>query len=125
MLPPDNVVELNGLPENMINSRMCHAHSMTGHLNGMNVVLKSRLHIKTLLRRISPALPKLLGPVSTRIAETMDEIFPQDTDSWTTVEPLDKAVHCVSRAITLIAVGAPICDDPKLVRLTFEHIKDG
>lgn len=41
-----SVTELNRLPASIINSRMCHAYSMTGHLNGMNVVLKSNLHVK-------------------------------------------------------------------------------
>lgn len=96
---------------------------MTGHLNGMSVVLKSNLHVKTLLNRISPALPALLGPASTRMEETLYDVFPHESNSWTTIEPMDLVVRCVSRAITLAAVGQPICDDPGLVELLFAHTK--
>ncbi|CBF83089.1 hypothetical protein AN3256.2 [Aspergillus nidulans FGSC A4] len=122
VLPSESVTELNRLPASIINSRMCHAYSMTGHLNGMNVVLKSNLHVKTLLNRITPALPAFLGPASARMQATMQETFPS-VSSWTTIEPLDLVVGCVSRAITLAAVGEPWCDDTELVNLTFEHTK--
>ncbi|KAL4999869.1 cytochrome P450 [Aspergillus recurvatus] len=123
VLPPECVTELNRLPASGINSRMCHAFSMTGRLNGMNVVLKSNLHVKTLLNRITPALPALLGPASTRIQETMQDIFPNDSRCWTTIEPMDLIVRCVSRVIALAAVGEPVCDDPEFVDLIFEHTK--
>ena len=125
VVPVEFIPELNRLPQNMINSRMCHAYSMIGHLNGMNVVLETQLHVKTLLQRISPALPELLKPASARIGETINNIFPQETVTWSTVEPIDKVVYCVSRVMSLASVGTPVCDDPDLIRLTFEHTKHG
>lgn len=125
VVPVNFIPELNRLPQSMINSRMCHAHSMTGLLNGLDIVLKTQLHVKTLLQRISPALPDLLKPSSVRIEQAIDATFPQDTERWTMLEPIDKVVYCVSRAISLASTGSPACDNPDLIRLTFEHTKHG
>lgn len=98
---------------------------MIGHLNGMNVVLDTQLHVKTLLQRIGPAPPELLKPASGRIGDAISKVFAQETVDRSIVEPIDKVVYCVSRAISLTSVGTPVCDDQDLVRLTFEHTKDG
>ncbi|KAL4935323.1 hypothetical protein BDV06DRAFT_217511 [Aspergillus oleicola] len=121
VLPSECVAELNRLPASAINSRMCHAFSMTGHLNGMNIVLKSNLHVKTLLNRITPALPALLGPASTRMQDAVFDTFPKNKGCWTVIEPIDLIVRCVGRVISLVAVGEPVCDDLEFVNLMFEH----
>ena len=125
VLPSRFISELNKLPQTMINSRLCHAYSMTGHLNGMNIVLKTNLHVRVLHNRITSALPDLLKPVSARIGETIKSIFTQNTDSWNTVEPMDLVVYSVSRGVSLANVGAPLCDDPDFIRLICEHTKNG
>ncbi|KAF2187596.1 cytochrome P450 [Zopfia rhizophila CBS 207.26] len=121
VLPTRFITELNKLPQQMISSKKSHYISLTAYLNGMDVVLKTSHHVKLLLSRITPALPVLLKPASGRIQRTITEMFPQDTVKWTTVQPLDKVVHCISQAITLITFGEPVCDNPKLVRLCYEH----
>ncbi|ORY11854.1 cytochrome P450 [Clohesyomyces aquaticus] len=121
VVPAECIKELNKLPQEVCSSRVCHAYSMTGHLNGMDVVLKTNLHVRTILNRITPALPELLKPARTRIAETMSKVFPQDTRTWKVVKPVEEVVYCVSRVITLAAVGAPVCDDPNFIRLSFRH----
>jgi hypothetical protein len=98
---------------------------MVGHLNGMDVVLKTNLHVKTLLNRISPALPVMLWPAAARIEESLKTQFPQDVSSWTTIKPLEAVAHCVSRAMTLASVGEPTCDDPRFISTTLEHNKNG
>ena len=39
-------------------------------------------------------------------------MFPQNDDSWTIIEPINEVIYCVSRAITLVAVGEDVCDNP-------------
>ena len=91
----------------------------------MDVVLKTNHHVKMLLNRITPALPELLQPSRERIEETLYSLFPQKTDEWTAVKPVDKIVLCISRSITLAAFGPPTCDDPELVRTFMEHTRNG
>ena len=109
----------------MISSRRSHASTLLGHLNGMDVVLKTNHHVKMLLNRITPALPELLKPSQIRIEETLSRLFPQKTDVWTAVKPVDKIVLCISRSITLVTFGPPICDDPELVHTFMEHTRNG
>ncbi|KAF2478185.1 cytochrome P450 [Lindgomyces ingoldianus] len=118
VVPAECITELNRLPQNVCNSRICHAYSMTGHLNGMDVVLKTNLHVRTLLNRITPALPEIVKPARIRIAETMNKVFSQDTRNWKVVKPVEEVVYCVSRVITLASVGAPVCDDPEFILFT-------
>ena len=125
VLPPQFITELNGLPQNMISSRKSHASTLLGHLNGMDVVLKTNHHVKMLLNRITPALPELLKPSQVRIDQTLTRLFPQRSDVWTAVNPVDKIVLCISRSITLVTFGDPICDDPELVRTFMEHTRNG
>lgn len=125
VLAPHFITELNGLPQNMISSRKSHASTLLGNLNGMNVVLKTNHHVKMLLNRITPALPELLKPSQTRIEETLTSLFPQRTDAWTAVKPVDKVVLCISRGITVVTFGAPTCDDPELVRTFMLHTRNG
>ncbi|PYI10680.1 putative cytochrome P450 [Aspergillus sclerotiicarbonarius CBS 121057] len=104
VLPAECVTELNRLPRNILSSRQCHAITMMGHLNGMDVVLKTDLHVRLLLKTISPALPKLLRPASTRMAETMHAMFPQDTEAWTVTEMADRLACCVERGLAFLVM---------------------
>jgi hypothetical protein len=38
---------------------------------------------------------------------------------------VNKIVHCISQAVTLTTFGPPICDNPALVRLCYEHTWNG
>lgn len=125
VLPPHFITELNGLPQNMISSRRSHASTLLGHLNGMDVVLKTNHHVKMLLNQITPALPELLKPSRVRIEETLTSLFPQRTDAWTAIKPVDKVVLCISCGITVATFGSPTCDDPELVRTFMEHTRNG
>ena len=118
-------MELNKLPQDMTSSRKSHSMSLTGYLNGMDVVQKTNHHVKMLLTRVTPALPGLLKPASRRIESTITGLFPQDTISWNTVEPVDKVVYCISQAVALVTFGPPVCDNPKLIRLCYEHTLNG
>ena len=91
----------------------------------MDVVLKSNHHVKLLLNRFTPALPVLLQPCCVRVNETLTELFPQDTTNWTRIQPVEKIVLCISRSITFIAFGSPVCDDPEIIRAFMEHTKNG
>ena len=125
VLPPHVISELNRLPQDAISSRKAHAVSLLGHLNGINVVLKTNHHVKILLNRVTPSLPQLLAPSQTRIGETMQELFPRGTDVWTTIKPVDKVVLCFSRSLTLATFGEGTCDDPELVRTFKDHTENG
>lgn len=91
----------------------------------MDVVLKTNQHVKLLLNRITPALPDLLGPSQSRIGETMTSLFPQGTDIFVAVKPLEKIVLCISRSLALATFGEPNCDNPELVRTMMEHTRNG
>lgn len=125
VLPPQFITELNGLPQNMISSRRSHASTLLGHLNGMDVVLKTNHHVKMLLNRITPALPELLKLSRPRIEETLTSLFPQRTDAWTAVKPVDKVVLCISRGVTVATFGLPTCDDPELIHTFMAHTRNG
>ncbi len=91
----------------------------------MNVVLRTNHHVKLLLNRITPALPELLPSIRVRVADTLLSLFPQETDEWITVKPVEKVVLCISRGIAFATFGEPTCDDPKLVRTFMEHTRNG
>lgn len=74
-----------------------------------------------LLSRVTPALPSLLGDLMARVQNTSTNTLPQSSEEWKAVEPVNKVVHLISQAVTLTTFGTPICDDPALVRLCYEH----
>lgn len=124
VLPSSFIQELNKSPLGTLNSRMSHAFSLTGNLNGMNVVIPSNHHVKMLLNRVTPALPEFLKTASVQVEETLGNLLPQDKNSWTTICPLNPIVFCVARTIALVTFGHPICDDPDLVRLCCDHTRN-
>ncbi|PVH97411.1 cytochrome P450 [Periconia macrospinosa] len=115
VLPDDMIGELNKLPQSAISSRKSHSSSLTGYLNGMDVVKETNHHVKLLLARVTPALPTLLPSIKSRIEHTIAETLPQDRDSWTTIRPINIIVHCISQAVTLTTFGPPICDNAELI----------
>ena len=125
MIPSKFIPGINRLPQSAVNSRMCHAYSMTGHLNGMNAVLATTLHVKTLLQRISPAPQELCQPASVRVEKSIEDVFPQSTETLTTLQPIGEVVYGVSCVISLASVGTPVCDQPEYIRLTFQRTKNG
>lgn len=97
---------------------------MLGDLSGIDIVRKTSYHVKILLSRISPALPELLVPTAQRLCRSMDRVLPQKTDgTWTTIDPLDTIVRCVSEGLALVLYGPPTCDDPEIVHLCHNHTK--
>lgn len=125
VLPPELIPELNTLSQNVINSRRSHSTTLLGHLNGINVVLETSFHVKILLNKVTPSLPRFFKPAASRIQGTMVHEFPQSTTTWTAVQPLDKVALCISRATTLMTFGAPTCDDPELIRTFVDHAENG
>jgi cytochrome P450 len=87
----------------------------------MDVVKETNHHVKMLLSRVTPALPSLLGDLMARVQDTITDTLPQSSEEWQAIEPVHKVVHLISKAVTLTTFGAPICDDPALVRLCYEH----
>jgi hypothetical protein len=125
ILPDEFIGELNKLPQTAISSRTAHSSSLTGYLNGMDVVKETNHHVKMLLARVTPALPNLLAPIKTRVQHTINESFPQDTKAWGLVRPVKNLVRCISRLVTLTTFGPPVCDNPKLIRLCDELTSKG
>lgn len=124
VLPQKYITELNQLPAGTLESRSYHAWSMLGHLTGMNVVRQTGHHVKVLLSRTSPALSELFRPIMRRIFGALNRLFPQNTETWTEMETLEPVVHIVSEGMALVLFGPPICDEPELVRLCFEHTRN-
>ncbi len=100
---------------------MAHSYNLLGHLNGVEIVKTTSLHSKTIMNKVTPALPKLTKSLKVRIDHEIESMFPQDSVQWTTIEPLENLVHCISSAFSLITVGAPLCDDPEHIRLMSEQ----
>lgn len=121
VLPAKSIADLNKIPQDWLNMRKFLCMTLSGSLNGMNSVLETGVHVKALLFRVSPLLVRLVEPMSTRIQTSLLELLPQDTTSWVEVEPTQAIVHAVSQTITLATFGPPLCDDPELVRLCYEH----
>ncbi|KAJ5921348.1 cytochrome P450 [Penicillium verhagenii] len=124
VLPAESITELNRLPQRVLNSRQCHAFSLVGHLNSMDVVLHTDFHVRVLLGTITPLLPLFIGPASLRMKETMKYTFPQDTDKWATVNMIDASAAVAGRAIALAVVGAPLCDNSAFMNLINKHTED-
>ncbi|OTA98361.1 hypothetical protein M426DRAFT_69945 [Hypoxylon sp. CI-4A] len=120
ILSSHHIPELNRLPTETISSRQWHALTMLGHISGIDIVRKTSYHVKILLSRISPALPELLEPTAQRLCRSIERVFPQATDgTWTTIDPLDTVVRCVSEGLALILYGPPTCDDPEIPYLVW------
>lgn len=125
VLPASFIPELNRLPSSLLDSREYHSSSMLGYLTELDIIRKSTHHVKVLMSRVSPALPRLLGGISKRTSASVVRLFPQQTTSWAVVKPLDLIARCVTEGLVLAMYGTPICDDPELVQLVFEHTRDG
>ena len=121
VVPVEFIPELNPLPETILSSRMAHSYNLLGHLNGVEIVKTTSLYFKTIMNKVTPALPSLTTSLKVRIGREIDSMFPQDSGQWTTIEPLQKIVHCISSAFSMITVGAPLCDDPEHIRLMSEQ----
>ncbi|KAK8109444.1 Ent-kaurene oxidase [Apiospora kogelbergensis] len=124
VLPASFIPELNRLPSSLLDSREYHSSSMLGYLTELDIIQKSTHHVKVLMSRVSPALPRLLGGISKRTSASVVRLFPQQTTSWAVVKPLDLIARCVTEGLVLAMYGTPICDDPELVQLVFEHTRD-
>ncbi len=124
VLPHRYLTELNTLPIGAIESRNYHARAMLGHLTGLDVVRHTGHHVKVLLGRTTPALQRQFKPLTQRLTVALSRLFPQQTDEWSTMEVLEPVVHIVSEGIALVLFGTPICDEPEVVRLCFEHTKN-
>jgi len=125
VLPSRYISDLNRLPPDVLNTRKHHNFSLLGHLTGMNVILKTSYHVKTLLSRISPAAAEFTPPMAKRMAARLSLLLPQDPKASAVINPVDVLVRCVSEGLALTLFGPPICNDPELVRLCHEHTKNG
>ncbi|KAI1761979.1 cytochrome P450 [Hypoxylon sp. FL1150] len=124
ILPPSMIPELNRLPQNILNSREYHAFSVLGRITGLDVVRKTDHHVRVILSRVSPAMPRLLQPMAHRIASASTRFFPQRRDKWEVIRPLESAGQCVTEGIALALFGQPTCDDPMLIRACFQLATD-
>ena len=124
VLPSELIPELNRLPADIINTREFHSHTLLGHLTGVDIVRKTNFHVKILLSRISPAIPRFLQPVTQRMYNAVDSKISQTSNKWTAINPLDFSVQCVSAGVAYLLYGEPTCDSPDLVRLCYRHTAD-
>lgn len=100
---------------------MSHSFTLLGHLNGMDIVLETAIHVKIIQNRLTPMLGNLVAPVSSRIQNDLTQLFPQTTTTMTRTEPFTKIVHSVSHTIAFVLLGTPVCDDPEFVELLHQH----
>ena len=104
---------------------MAHSYNILGHINGVEIVKTSNLYFKTILNILTPASPKLADSLKLRIGREVEATFPQDPERWSTIIPLEKIVHCISSAFSMITVGAPLCNDPEHIHLMSEQASLG
>ena len=69
-------------------------------------------------------MQELCKPASVRVEQSIETVFPQSTEIWTTLRPIDKVVYCVNCVVSLASVGTPVCDRSDYIRLTFQHTED-
>lgn len=124
VLPAELIPELNRLPADVINTREFHSHTLLGHLTGVDIVRKTDFHVKILLSRISPAIPKFLQPVTQRMYNAVDSRVSQNPKEWKVINPLDFSVQCVSTGVSYLLYGQPTCDNPDMIRLCYKHTAD-
>ncbi|KAI2627382.1 putative cytochrome P450 [Hypomontagnella submonticulosa] len=124
VLPPSLIPELNRLPLQMLNAREYLSHSVLGHLNGLNIVLKTSTHLRVLLGRVSPAIPDLTQETAQRIAAAVTRYFPRQNESWKTITPLEDFTRCVTEGIALALFGRPTCDNPVLIYECYQLATD-
>lgn len=117
VLPEPWIQELNKLPQHYISSRKSHSTSLTGYLNGMDVVTETGHHVKMLLSRVTPALPVLLPKIGHRVQATMNKKLPKEGEGWVSVKPIEEIVLCIAQAVAVSLFGPPICDTPELAGL--------
>lgn len=125
VLPHRYISELNRLPAGCIDSRNYHAWAMLGHLTRLDVVRSTGHHVKVLLNRTTPAIPRLFTPMAQRLARSLKRLFPKEGEDWKVMELLDPIVQIVTEGTALALFGPPICDDPELIELCYKHTKDG
>ncbi|KAI0847853.1 putative cytochrome P450 [Daldinia vernicosa] len=114
VLPHSLIPELNRLPPYILNSRDYHSFSVLGHITGLDTVRKTNHHLKVMLGQVGPALPHLNKTIGERVAAAITRCFPQQTDTWTALRPLDRATKCVTEGIVVAVFGRPVCNNPKL-----------
>ncbi|KAI1373128.1 cytochrome P450 [Hypoxylon crocopeplum] len=124
VLPARSIAELNRLPTDALHTRKHHSFSLLGHLTGMDVILKTSYHVRTLLSRISPAVGEFTPPMAKRMTAKLVRLLPQQPGSWAQIDPVDALVQCISEGLAQTLFGPPICNDPELTRLCHEHTKN-
>ena len=65
----------------------------------------ANFHVRVLLNRITPSLPRFLQPASVRMADTMQSNFPQSTSTWTAVNATERVAASAGRAVALAGLG--------------------
>ncbi|KAK8117399.1 uncharacterized protein PG998_005680 [Apiospora kogelbergensis] len=124
VLPASMIPELNQLPAEVISTREFHAHTLLGHITGIDIVRETGFHVKVLLNRLSPALPQQIEPMNRRISAAMTRALPQTPGEAAVIKPLELFVEFISEAVALMLYGSPLCDDPEIVRLCHLHTRN-
>ncbi|KAI1809980.1 putative cytochrome P450 [Poronia punctata] len=124
VLPASFIPELNHLPPSVLTTREFHAHTLLGHITGIDIVKRTGFHVRILLNRISPAINKVLHPIAHRMSAAIARNMTQDTEEWSTIRPLDMYVKFVSEGVAYVLFGPPICDNPDMVRLCHHHTEN-
>ncbi|KAI1127674.1 putative cytochrome P450 [Nemania abortiva] len=121
VLPARFIPELNLLSSSVINTREFHSYTLLGHITGIDIVRETGFHVKILLSRITPAINRILDPMAHRMAATISQNLPQDTEQWITISPLSLYARFVSVGVSFMFFGSPACDNPDVVRMCHHH----
>ncbi|KAI9666050.1 MAG: hypothetical protein M1821_003985 [Bathelium mastoideum] len=124
VIPTEFIRELNQLSEEVISSKVAHSYNLSGHINGIDIVTKTDLHVKTVEHKLTPALPALTDPIKSRIGRAISEKLAPRTSEWVTVEPMRVILYCVSLTTSLLTVGAPLCDNSEYTGLIEEQTQN-
>ncbi|OTB17449.1 hypothetical protein K445DRAFT_57310 [Daldinia sp. EC12] len=117
ILPASTIPELNRLPPDILNTRKHHSFSLLGHLTGMDVILKTSYHVKTLLGRISPAINDATPLMAERMTARLSHLFPQEIGVWASIDPVDALVNCIIFTLAFCMRIVPSFLQPILVWL--------
>ncbi|KAI0099781.1 cytochrome P450 [Nemania sp. FL0031] len=124
ILPYKFLPELNRLSQDTISSRKYHTTTMLSELTGMSIIKHTNHHVKILLSRVTPALPRLLNPMAKRTWTAIERVFPQQHNEWIEVAPLFLIVECITEGIAIALVGPNIPQSSELVEILSEHTKN-
>ncbi|OCK81414.1 cytochrome P450 [Lepidopterella palustris CBS 459.81] len=109
VIPSKYCEELRALPDTKLNALEA---TFKNHVGNYTSILKdSHLHTDTILRRLTPGLPRVVPRIVDELRYAFEVDFPNCENEWVAIRPYDVILRLIARAGSRVFIGIPVCRD--------------